>query len=555
MQSRFHYRETLIYVALISCSIFLWGEMGMVTGLVTLLFLMFLRSGFGLSWLETGLSLCTLAGALGYVLYEKGYGCFFQEQYIIYFGLETLFKYPIPTLYYIPKGVWAQSLSIAAMLSFLVGIIPHNKRKLVSSFKKEVPPKSSVSTGSIHLGSEGITQQPVSLSRKDMNLHTLILGTTGSGKTNTICNIMEHAITQGDMLIYVDGKGDLELAKNVQHYTELHNHSFYLFNMIGCSCHYNPLKTGGSTSKKDRIIELRTWTEDYYRKLAEGYMQTVFNVLEAAKVPIDLSTLAQYMTQKSLFMLAREYTLSSHLIDAIEQLDKAEKHIGSLQSELSTFIQSDIGHLFETSGGNKQVLELERALEEKAVIYFCLQPLAFPAYSQTLGKLIINDIKALAASQLSKQHKQPIYCIFDEFSVFAGDQVINLINQGRSAGIHAVLSTQTLSDLTAAKDEAFTHQIVSNCNNYITHRLNSAEDADQMANIISTREAAAYTLRFGEETQQQGAGSIRHTREYIIHPDDIKKLTLGEAILVTKRNFAVKHLQVTPSAILQGEMS
>jgi len=35
----------------------------------------------------------------------------------------------------------------------------------------------------------------------------------------------------------------------------------------------------------------------------------------------------------------------------------------------------------------------------------------------------------------------------DEFSSFPGNQVVNLINQGRSAGVHAVLATQSLSDI------------------------------------------------------------------------------------------------------------
>ena len=55
----------------------------------------------------------------------------------------------------------------------------------------------------------------------------------------------------------------------------------YLFALSGKSCRYNPLVPGGYSAKKDRIIELRDWSEDHYRKLAEGYMQTVFKVLDA----------------------------------------------------------------------------------------------------------------------------------------------------------------------------------------------------------------------------------------------------------------------------------
>lgn len=53
---------------------------------------------------------------------------------------------------------------------------------------------------------------------------------------------------------------------------------------------------------------------------------------------------------------------------------------------------------------------------------------------------------------------------------FAGDQVINLINQGRSAGIHAILSTQSLTDIVRNGDEALLGQVLSNCNNFIIQR-------------------------------------------------------------------------------------
>ncbi|MFQ5469927.1 MAG: TraM recognition domain-containing protein [Gammaproteobacteria bacterium] len=120
---------------------------------------------------------------------------------------------------------------------------------------------------------------------------------------------------------------------------------------------------------------------------------------------------------------------------------------------MQNFIQSKIGSLFDTKGNTSEgeVLTPEKGCKENAVMFFSLQPLAFPAYADTIGKLIINDIKSYAASQLTAGTATPMYVILDEFSIFAGDQVINLINQGREAGIHALLSTQSLSDLEQAK--------------------------------------------------------------------------------------------------------
>ena len=48
-------------------------------------------------------------------------------------------------------------------------------------------------------------------------------------------------------------------------------------------------------------------------------------------------------------------------------------------------------------------------------------------FSSFIGKVVINDIK----STIEKVRK-PVLIIFDEFSVFAGSQVLNLINQGKN---------------------------------------------------------------------------------------------------------------------------
>ena len=203
-------------------------------------------------------------------------------------------------------------------------------------------------------------------------------------------------------------------------------------------------------------------------------------------------------------------------------------------------------HLFDCHGDG--VLTLSKALEEGAVVYFCLQPLAFPAYAETLGKLIVNDIKALASTLLRKNEKVKLFTIFDEFSVFAGDQVINLINQGRSAGIHAVLATQSLSDIERRGDKALLGQVLNNCNNYIVQRQNNPDDAEVLANIIGTNIGFQVTSQVAESSGT-GAGSVRETREFIVHPDDIKRLGLGEAYVVNKQQFNVHCVKLRNGAI------
>ena len=156
---------------------------------------------------------------------------------------------------------------------------------------------SAVQNGTL-LGVDRETGGHVCLYDNDANLHTLAIGTTGSGKTTGLCNIIESSIIRKIPLIYVDGKGDTELAKQIGKFAAKNKVPFYLFSMTGNSMKYNPLASGGITSKKDRIVELREWSEDHYRKIAEGYLQTVFMILDKYKVETDLYSLAQYLEPK-----------------------------------------------------------------------------------------------------------------------------------------------------------------------------------------------------------------------------------------------------------------
>ena len=413
----------------------------------------------------------------------------------------------------------------------------------INRYRANLTP-AAIEDGSL-IGVDQKSGAPVHLTDKDAKHHTLVLGTTGSGKTVTLLNIVESAIQRRLPLIYVDGKGDYELATDVIGYAEAHDRPVYLFAMNGESCLYNPLASGRFSSKKDRIVDLREWTVDHYLKLAEGYMQTVFKVLERCGVATDLVSVADYMSTAELRKLieAQRPPLAgkkSLLIEVRDQ-EKAEiEDIESLKAEVRNLARSEIGHLFDTSqaGRDATVLELRRAIEERAVVYFCLPALQFPKFAKTLGKLVINDLKAAASARLVKPEEKrlPLYAVFDEFSVFAGDQVLNLINMGRGAGVRAVLATQSVADLGRAVTNGpdhFTRQVFGSCNSYIIHRLNAAEDAMCVVDTIGTEDRIEHTAQV-DHIGSTGLGSVRKVKAFIVHADDIKNQPMGRAVFVSK---------------------
>ncbi|HAG07009.1 MAG TPA: hypothetical protein DCL13_02400, partial [Peptococcaceae bacterium] len=115
------------------------------------------------------------------------------------------------------------------------------------------------------------------------------------------------------------------------------------------------------------------------------------------------------------------------------------------------------------------------------------------------------------------------------------------------AGICAIIATQSLSDIEAAAGKAVVNQIIDNCNVFTIHRQNSPESAEILAGIIGTREGVEVTRQVQSVAGivlETGLGSVRQVREYVVHPDEVKNLKTGEAIVVRKLTGEVLRVKV-----------
>jgi intracellular multiplication protein IcmO len=116
-------------------------------------------------------------------------------------------------------------------LGFLMGVIMFlrgSSRKPKLPFRMPIrakmldynDPKAGSSTpqparGICFYGNDIETNEELWFNNDDMRTHTLMLGSTGSGKTETLISIGCNALVQGSGFIYVDGKGDNTLFAKV----------------------------------------------------------------------------------------------------------------------------------------------------------------------------------------------------------------------------------------------------------------------------------------------------------------------------------------------------
>lgn len=412
------------------------------------------------------------------------------------------------------------------------------KRSLAKVARREHP------ADGVLVGIERGTNRPVALTDGEMNHHCFLVGTTGAGKTTTILNFVESAVQRCLPLVLIDGKGDPGLAERVRALAEAAGRPFRLFSMSGPSAHYNPLARGGITELKDKLLYLTEWSEPHYEALAGRYLQLVFRVFSLTDMKPDLVTVGRYLDPDALASLVRQVPETNEreaIFDTLEGFKTGE--IRGLAARLAAMTESEIGHLFRATG---DVIDLEEMIRQNGVVLFSLDSLSFPEYSRLLGRLIVTDLKSVAARAYRRERKT-IYTVFDEFNVFASDKVVDLVGKARGAGFHTLIATQSLSDIESAAGAAVVDQIVENCNTFIIQRQNSPRSAETLAGIIGTREDVEVTTQvhrtpigdFGS-----GMGTTRNVREFIVHPDQIKQLQVGEAILVRKNPYCVQRVRI-----------
>jgi type IV secretory pathway TraG/TraD family ATPase VirD4 len=233
-------------------------------------------------------------------------------------------------------------------------------------------------------------------------------------------------------------------------------------------------------------------------------------------------SLSTELTQKEI--ISKDEHLSN-----VELIKAGGEIAAGAVARFASLYESEIGKIFDDDG-----IDIYTALEEKAIILFILNPLLYPETSPLFGNLIIIDSKK-AVSNLFNDRFKRVFFIFDEINVYASNALLDLVNKSGSANVTNILATQSLSDLDAKCGEYFKEQVIENCNNYLILRQNSAGNAEQWANIIGTHLSMdiTYQVKEGGET---GLGSMKSTREYLYHPDDIKNFAMGNAIFISKDN-------------------
>lgn len=400
----------------------------------------------------------------------------------------------------------------------------------------------------VYIGQSLDTGKPLYLTNDQRQMHCEVVGSTGTGKTESfLLPVLAHDIAHGKGAVIIDGKGDLELLNRIHYIVKRMKraHDFFFFSLAhpDQSNTYNPLLQGNPTELKDKLVNSMPWSEEFYRRMAEQASLTLFNAIASRKKnkACRFRDLHTYLTDinalKRLSDETQDHVLNQDIGKMVKSFKDNQKFLSGLMADLYLTSRSGFSDLLDTT---EPEIDLLRLYEKNQICYFALDLQKYADTSRRLGRMIIQDIRAVsshiqATIPEARRHFFPVF--IDDASSFLEVNFIDFLNKCRASGFSVTILHQSLGDLVFRGFSNFQQQVMENTNIKIILRQDDPWSVEKFTKIGGTRRTVIPTYQTEEKIIGKGftgTGSVREGQTFRIEPDLIRALKRGEAVMIWK---------------------
>jgi hypothetical protein len=225
------------------------------------------------------------------------------------------------------------------------------------------------------------------------------------------------------------------------------------------------------------------------------------------------------------------------------------QNIQGLTIELQSFAKSEWGRILcmpqSGNGPNQPVISLLDIRLRNEILYVDLPVQAKAIQCSRVGKLLLQEIVLL--SGLLQLHPElrttcPFSIFVDEFGSFATEEFAKFLSMGRGSNFMITFAHQTLGDLERVS-KPFRELVMGISNNRFIFRQDNPKDAEEWAKYLGTQTVTRKTYRTSGGLQT-GDSSNRESEEFLVHPNKIKTLRVGECVLSMKTERVLRRLQL-----------
>ncbi len=350
------------------------------------------------------------------------------------------------------------------------------------------------------MGSDGSLVWPFA----DMRRHAVILGASGTGKTETSMRIAHEVACKSEApVFYLDAKGDREGAERFS----------ALMSAAGRRVRVFPNEPfdawrGDWRAVANRLLEVIQFATDgpaaYYRDLAKTALQLACNHPDGPP----------RCSEELLGRLDYETLLNAHgPTTAVLSLPRDKV------SQVRLRYQAFFGQL-------GMALDGKWSFEDADAAYFLLDSVALGEDAAGAARVLFADF----AHYFSQRKERERFCLLfaDEFSAIADSSDVAVkVEQARGFNAAMVLVPQTPSGMGPRSQR---DRILGSVETVIVHALN---EPDLLAELGGTKRVMELTHRY-EDGVYARQGHARQEQRPKVDPDDIRRLCTGTAWVIRR---------------------
>lgn len=392
--------------------------------------------------------------------------------------------------------------------------------------------------------------EPEYLGEAEVKTHMVVLGSTGSGKTETLKNLAGNLMDLGWQVVVLDLKEDTE-AGGLRDFlrTYAYGHALYYQELALSQARnqfwFNPLYGMTLDEAVNTITSLQTFDDGYWQAINRtmiGQIVTLFYDAHQADPetypPADMYTIGQTLRQPDLKAATKKMvelvvsTVPGREVEnfgaLVKPSDADRQSAAGLGARIINMYESEAGRMVLRAGDGRQVMDVTAG----GVCYIGLNTLGLSELARIVSTSVLLRLAALAGQRTTGQVEKGttrIAVIIDEANWVDRKNVQNLLSRARSAGLSVILATQGANDWNDENGQDW-EKIVNNVNVGIIMRQGGPESAELCAEYIGKKrtQKVVNQIREGEAT---GSASVQEVEDYHISPDGLRNLLIGQAIV------------------------
>jgi type IV secretory pathway TraG/TraD family ATPase VirD4 len=221
-----------------------------------------------------------------------------------------------------------------------------------------------------------------------------------------------------------------------------------------------------------------------------------------------------------------------------EELSSNKKdNYQGLVNQISKIMNSSAGDIVSGTPGTEAEFNFKDAIREGKISYLFMNSLKLKETASVMGKLMLQDLMKTVGSIYDDRNfeKRPVTLIIDEFASFATPDFGEFIEKARGAGIGVIVAYQSRQSLNSIEGD-LALKLNENTATKVVFQVQDSDDAQWFCGLLGTQKVEKETHQaeegfiFGDT--KTGMKSVREVEEYVVHPNELKSLKTGEALLV-----------------------